>query len=130
MRRHLAILAVSLIAVEFCETACAADDTLPAGALVRLGSAKFRLPQGAATLTFSPDSKQLISGDNQGNIQAWEVATGKVLRSWKMSQSNVIFMRFSPDGKRLGVSSTYWYSFFDTKTGAPKGGLVKTGIGE
>jgi WD40 repeat protein len=81
-----------------------ADEPLPPGALVRFGSAKFRLPQGAATLTFSPDSKQLISGDNQGTIQAWDVATGHVVHFWKMSPSTVLFMRFSPDGKKLAAS--------------------------
>src|SRR5262245_44968807 len=98
MRSFLATAIVPLMSVMlFAAPGFGADGSLPPGALVRLGSSKFRLPQGAASLVFSPDSKLLLSGDNQGNIQAWEVASGNVVRQWRLSQNNVMLMRFSPD---------------------------------
>lgn len=105
MRSYAATVLVPLIAVALFVVPCrAVDEPLPAGALVRLGSSKFRLPQGAAALVFSPDSKWLLSGDNQGTIQAWDVVTGQVARQWRLSQANVMLMRFSPDATRLAVS--------------------------
>ena len=108
MRRFTTASAISLIAVTLCANMRANDESLPPGALMRFGSTKFHIPPGATTLTFSPDSKQVWSGDNQGTIQAWDVATGKAARSWKLSQSNVMFMRFSPDGTRIAYWSGGW----------------------
>lgn len=105
MRLFPATAALAFLTITLFANPCrAADEPLPAGAIARMGSSKFRLPQGAAALVFSPDSKWLLSGDNQGTIQAWDVATGQVARQWRLSQANVMLMRYSPDGSRLAVS--------------------------
>lgn len=57
-------------------------DPLPAGALVRLGSARFR---GMSTdgLTFSRDGKTLYAG-NRGVVYRWDAQTGQPLEMIKL----------------------------------------------
>jgi WD40 repeat protein len=66
-------------------------DFLPAGALVRLGDARFRAGGGAVqALAFSPDGKTLISVDGYyepGAARFWDVATGRQVREVPMSAS-------------------------------------------
>src|SRR5258708_22806908 len=101
----IVLTTISLMTVTMCATPATADDeALPPGALVRLGSTKFRLVQGAAMVIFSPDSKQLLCSDYNGTIQVRDVATGRLVHTWKFAQNNVINMRFSPNGKLLATT--------------------------
>jgi WD40 repeat protein len=79
-------------------------DPLPAGAIARLGTIRWRQPlrdgSGFARVSFSPDGKTLISTGDCG-LCLWDVSTGKQL-SW--SPDNAARIRaavFSPDGKTL-----------------------------
>ncbi len=75
-------------------------DPIPAGAIVRFGSARLRhgvTIQGAA---FSPDGKQIVTAD--GSIKAWDTTTGKL--RWQVTPGqNFSYhgLRFSPDGRWL-----------------------------
>jgi WD40 repeat protein len=53
---------------------------------------------------FSPDGKWLISADHEGALEAWDVATGKELRRFKIDASlEVQAASISGGGKRLAV---------------------------
>src|SRR5262245_63991850 len=57
-------------------------DPLPAGAIARLGSGRFRQYCWASFtgMAFSPDGKTLFSGNSTEPIRLWDVATGRELR--------------------------------------------------
>jgi WD40 repeat protein len=78
-------------------------DPLPAGAIARLGTIRWRQPlrdgSGFARVSFSPDGKVLISTGDCG-LCLWDVATGKQM-SWSPDAARIRAAVFSPDGKRL-----------------------------
>jgi RNA polymerase sigma factor (sigma-70 family) len=53
-------------------------DSLPEGAVARLGTVRWRRNGGYACLAFSPDGKTLVTGGS--SLQVWDLATGKQLR--------------------------------------------------
>ena len=52
-------------------------------------------------LTFSPDSKTVLSGNKHGNIEVWDVATGVKQLSWHAATHSVKYLGFSADGTVL-----------------------------
>jgi WD40 repeat protein len=97
-------------------------DSLPAGALQRLGTVRFR--HDSTAIAFSPDGKILASGGRDNSIRLFEAATGKEIRrllghqprSYKPAangrspldalvsatgEGGVNSVAFSPDGKTL-----------------------------
>jgi WD40 repeat protein len=52
-------------------------------------------------VTISPDGSYALSGDRIGTIQLWEIATGKLIRTFlvKGVREHVYALAFSPDGK-------------------------------
>jgi WD40 repeat protein len=98
------------------------------------------------TILLSPDGSKLFAGTNTAprqvtrngrvetevlsEIQCWNTEKWELLWTSESKPTHHWPLVASPDGKRLGASSHYGFSFSDTKTGAPKGGLVKTGTGE
>lgn len=70
--------------------------------------------EGVSSLAFRPDGQALAVGGLDGSVSVWEVGTGRELRSWKLSQSAVYSVAFSPDGGRLAAGTgTIYYSFDD-----------------
>lgn len=57
------------------------------------------------TVIFSPDSRWLLAGRQDGGIRVWEAATGTVLHDLPAHESAVTALAFSPDGKRLASGS-------------------------
>ncbi len=60
-------------------------------------------------LAFSPDAKVLASGDREGRIRLWEVATRTMRRELTGQKQQTYSLCFSPDGKTLasqGPSNT------------------------
>lgn len=55
-------------------------------------------------LAVSPDGVYLVSGDEQGNLQMWDAASGKKLNSYKTGRA-VTAVAFSRDGTRLAVGA-------------------------
>ena len=53
------------------------DDALPAGAVARLGKARYRNVGRVFSVTFSPDGKSLLAGAWDGSIRLWDIVTGK-----------------------------------------------------
>ena len=52
-------------------------------------------------VAFSPDGKTLAMASREGNVQLWDVATGKLLETLKGHSSAVLAVAFSPDGRTL-----------------------------
>jgi WD40 repeat protein len=80
-------------------------DPLPAGALLRIGTVRYRSgPVNAAAL--APDGKTLATASARG-ITLWEVASGRPLHRLRNSgvpyefSANQALLCFSPDGQRL-----------------------------
>ncbi len=86
-------------------------DPLPKGAIVRLGSVRFRHPGAVWDVAFSPDGKILAaSNDGVNMVILWERATGRKIREIFLGTQpghTPHHLRFSADGKRLYACS--WY---------------------
>ncbi len=86
-------------------------DPLPKGAIVRLGSVRFRHPGAVWDVAFSPDGKILAaSNDGVNMVILWERATGRKVREIFLGTrpgQTPGRLRFSADGKRLYACSSY-----------------------
>jgi WD40 repeat protein len=86
----------------------AAGDPLPAGAIARLGTIRFRHGCAIEAIAFSADGKTVASAANDGSIVLHDTSTGKRLRSFKpettgtASGSGVV--AFAPDDRALTAS--------------------------
>src|SRR5262245_31886507 len=80
-------------------------DPLPPGALLRLGTTRFRHNQEVHTVAFLPDSKVLLSVSGDGTIRLWEATTGKELRRFENTPPWGDAAALSADGSTVAVSS-------------------------
>jgi WD40 repeat protein len=79
-------------------------DPLPAGALARLGTVRFRGRSGQSHgLAFLPDGNTLVTADGDSAIRFWETNTGRLLREVRVSPLSVRTFALSPDGKQIAV---------------------------
>jgi len=47
---------------------------------------------------FSPDSRFILSGDDDGTVRVWDVLSGQMLRKLRHHTGKVTTVNFSPDG--------------------------------
>ena len=94
-------------------------DPLPDGAIARLGSVRFRVPEGIRAFALSPCGKLLALTTDEG-LRILDAQSGKDLRRMQNNVDNVYWVAFSADGKVLAGASftrrnvTLW----DPSTGA------------
>ncbi len=95
-------------------------DPLPDGAIIRLGTSRLR----GKRLTFSPDSRRVVRETAHGDLQLYEVPSGKFLAKLRAAdvpeRSEIIgsTIAFSPDSKLL--AAVLWKGragIWDTDTG-------------
>jgi WD40 repeat protein len=105
--RMLLVCIVPLVTAPFAESAApptpradALGDPLPAGALARLGTLRFRLPDRPSAVAVSPDGK-LAAASTAGAIYLWELPSGKVRGRLQGHPQEVHSLAFSPDGRTL-----------------------------
>jgi WD40 repeat protein len=73
---------------------------------------------GVTSVAFSPDGKRLASSDTSGEIQIWEIPSGKQLVICKGHKHWTWATAFSPDGQYLAsASDDYLVKLWDVHTG-------------
>src|ERR1043166_4908508 len=77
----------------------ALGDPLPARAIQRLGTARWKAAEYVADLAFSPDDAYLFSSGVR--VQKWDVKTGKAVETYPAHFGEMIAL--SPDGKWMLV---------------------------
>lgn len=78
-------------------------DSLPAGAVHRLGSIRLRPVGHTHRLALSPDGKTLATSSGDG-VQFWDPNTGKLVRHWNVDGG---YLAYSPDGNWLAIGNYY-----------------------
>ncbi len=74
------------------------------------------------SISFSPDSKTLASGDSGGIVYLWDVATGTLLWSrhlWSSAESvGRVSVSFSPEGRKFAGGGGRWINLLDVASGS------------
>lgn len=82
-------------------------DPLPAGAVMRLGTVRFRSSgYGTTGLAFLPDGKTLLTASGNGRMHFWETSTGKPLREFSTDKLSLRCFALSRDGKHIAAGGT------------------------
>ena len=79
---------------------------LPEGAIARLGDNRLRHAAPATCLTFSPDSRHIITGGQDQRIRVWDVQTGTAIKTAQVSYIPAA-VRFTHGGSRLAVAASF-----------------------
>jgi len=74
----------------------------PESPIARLGDTRLRHAARPLCVTFSPDSKRVYSGGEDGMLRVWDVATGESVNMLHSPDGTLRQVRFMP-GKRLAV---------------------------
>ena len=80
------------------------DDALPGGAILRLGSTKYRQSERWTPSTLTPDGRSILQYQSPNILRYFSVETGKQTHTVKLKEklSQYAYMfRIMPDGQRL-----------------------------
>jgi RNA polymerase sigma factor (sigma-70 family) len=105
----------------------AAGDVLPDGALLRLGTTRFRHGHLINAIALSPNGKLIASagGPAVSVLTLWDAATGKEVRRLDGHAGWLLAAAFSPDGKVLASAGHEWEVYlWDIATGKQMRRLV------
>ena len=106
------------------------DDPLPAGAIARLGTTRFRPLDGAEAAGFLPDNRTLVLTKLNGRLEYWDAQSGRFLKAVQFAKPHVPEAAHTPDGRFVAArgfyhdgipqKSVYWVSLIDAQTGQEK----------
>jgi WD40 repeat protein len=117
-----------------CQRACgdgpltdALGDPLPPGAIMRLGTVRWRPSGYIECLAFAPNGKRLASWHEEHSTTAaltiWDVPTGRELRRVEIPNLGILAWTWLADGRGISVvrssEGPYVWEFSDTKLIAP-----------
>lgn len=95
------------------------QEPLPDGAVLRLGTTRFRHHNRVISLDFSPDGKTLVTADTSWSVCLWDAGTGRLIRrivgTPPVPRHQVAFLT---DGKRVTAADSLGVTIFDAETGA------------
>jgi WD40 repeat protein len=102
-------------------------DPLPAGAVMRLGTTRFRQPQSIEHIVYSPDGEFVVTDNSQRRLQIWNARDGKKLRQLDAGIETVLDFALAADGKTIAATgfdvepsrrqNVYCLTFIDVTTG-------------
>lgn len=107
-------------------------DALPAGALARLGTIRFRHDSPIVFAAFLPDGKGVLSAGDDGVVCAWEFPSGKPMRRFDAlagAGTTANGGTLSPDGKHLSLFCDDGFMRILDWSGAKELGKVALGTG-
>lgn len=77
-------------------------------------------------LAIAPDGKSIATGNNDGKVWLWDIASASTVRHFKAHESPVTSVTYSADGKRLAtVSAENGVALWDPALGKPQGHFLK-----
>jgi RNA polymerase sigma factor (sigma-70 family) len=89
------------------EKVAAADDRLPAGAVLRFGTTRLRPGGNVGHLAFSPDGTKVASWSSElyvtDSLAIWDVKTGRLLRRVDQPGGRVRTLRWLADGRGIAL---------------------------
>ncbi len=109
------------------------SDTLPAGALVRMGSTRLRHGSGIESIAFFPDGKTVATLGHDERVCLWSTATGQLIRALPYTPSGrdpSAVAAMSQEGKTLAVAKEDSLVFVDAATGRTRSTLKPPKEGE
>ncbi|MEX2142263.1 MAG: M56 family metallopeptidase [Pirellulales bacterium] len=105
----------------------AKDDSLPAGAIARLGTTRFRPPDGGETVNFLPGNKTLALMTRDGVLEHWDAETGRFLRGVQVAPRWIPHAEPTPNGRFVAAYGrgmddeqrrhVQWTALFDVVVG-------------
>jgi len=95
-------------------------DPLPADALERFGTLRWKHGNHVSAVAIAPDKKHVVSTANDGTIRIWDAATGQEVRRILPENPNRELLptfALSPDGKTIAAPISGKVRFWELATG-------------
>jgi RNA polymerase sigma factor (sigma-70 family) len=92
-------------------------DPLPPGALMRMGTVRFRNRDLIGNIAFSPDGKVVAAGGYGGSIFLYDAMTGRRRRQFQALTGQFTGLAFAPDGETLATASSQTIQIWNLATG-------------